>query len=84
MAEDKIAAFYGDPVKTACDAWSTAKAYQLRSLSIDNGISWRAQRWARFIARLGEGLLRQVRDRLTAGSSVQHGQRAGQTQGRLA
>jgi 2-polyprenyl-6-methoxyphenol hydroxylase-like FAD-dependent oxidoreductase len=84
MDEDKIAAFYDDPVKTACDAWSAAKAYQLRSLSIDNGISWRAQRWARFIARLGEGLLRQVRDQLTAGSSTQREQRAGHTQGRLA
>ena len=84
MDEDKIAAFYDDPVKTACDAWSTAKAFQLRSLSIDNGISWRARRWARFIVRLGEGLLRQVRDRLTAGSSAQQEQRAGQTQGRLA
>ena len=84
MDEEKIAAFYDDPVKTACDAWSTAKAYQLRSLSIDNGISWRARRWARFIVRLGEGLLRQVRDRLTAGSSAQQEQRAGHTQGRLA
>jgi 2-polyprenyl-6-methoxyphenol hydroxylase-like FAD-dependent oxidoreductase len=84
MDEDKIAAFYDDPVKTACDAWSTAKAFQLRSLSIDNGISWRARRWARFIARLGEGLLRQVRDGLTAGSSAQQEQRAGHTQGRLA
>ena len=84
MDEDKIAAFYDDPVKTTCDAWSTAKAFQLRSLSIDNGISWRARRWARFIVRLGEGLLRQVRDRLTAGSSAQQEQRAGHTQGRLA
>jgi 2-polyprenyl-6-methoxyphenol hydroxylase-like FAD-dependent oxidoreductase len=84
MDEDKITAFYDDPVKTACDAWSIAKAYQLRSLSIDNGISWRARRWARFIARLGEGLLRQLRDRPTAGSNVQREQRAGHTQGRLA
>ena len=28
MDADKIAAFYDDPVKQACDAWSTAKAYQ--------------------------------------------------------
>jgi hypothetical protein len=31
MDEDKIAAFYDDPVKTACDAWSSAKAYNFRS-----------------------------------------------------
>jgi 2-polyprenyl-6-methoxyphenol hydroxylase-like FAD-dependent oxidoreductase len=84
MDQDKIAAFYDDPVKTACDAWSTAKAYHLRSVSTDNGLSWRARRWARFMARAGEGLLRQLRDRLTAGSSAQQQQGAGHTQGRLA
>jgi 2-polyprenyl-6-methoxyphenol hydroxylase-like FAD-dependent oxidoreductase len=84
MDEDKIAAFYDDPVKTACDAWSTAKAYQLRSLSIDNGISWRARRWARFIARLGEGTLRRVRGRLEAGSAAPQHRAAGSPHGRLA
>jgi 2-polyprenyl-6-methoxyphenol hydroxylase-like FAD-dependent oxidoreductase len=84
MDKDKIAAFYDDPVKTACDGWSTAKAYHLRSVSTDNGLSWRARRWARFMARAGEGLLRQLRDRLTAGSSAQQEQGAGHTQGRLA
>ena len=29
MGDDKIASFYDDPVKQACDAWSSAKAYQL-------------------------------------------------------
>jgi len=84
MDEDKIAAFYDDPVKTACDAWSTAAAYQLRSLSIDNAISWRARRWARFIARLGEGILRRVRGRLEAGSAVQQNPAARPSHGRLA
>jgi 2-polyprenyl-6-methoxyphenol hydroxylase-like FAD-dependent oxidoreductase len=60
MDESKIAAFYDDPVKTACDAWSNAKAYSFRSVSIDNGLYWTAQRWARFIAWFGEGLLRQM------------------------
>jgi 2-polyprenyl-6-methoxyphenol hydroxylase-like FAD-dependent oxidoreductase len=82
--DDKIAAFYDDPVKTACDAWSAAKAYQLRSLSIDNGISWRARRWARFIARLGEGTLRRVGRGLEAGSAVQQNRAAGPPHGRLA
>ena len=33
-----------------------------RSLSIDSGIYWRAQRWARFLAWLGEGALRRLRE----------------------
>ena len=45
MDENKIAAFYDDPVKTACDAWSSAKAYSFRSVTLDNGLYWRAQRW---------------------------------------
>jgi 2-polyprenyl-6-methoxyphenol hydroxylase-like FAD-dependent oxidoreductase len=84
MDEDKIAAFYDDPVKTACDAWSNAKAYQLRSLSIDNGISWRARRWARFIARLGEGTLRRLRGQLEAGSAAPQHRAARPPHGRLA
>lgn len=61
MDEAKIAAFYDDPVKTACDAWSSAKAYSFRSVSIDNGLYWKAQRWARFVAWFCEGTLRQLR-----------------------
>jgi 2-polyprenyl-6-methoxyphenol hydroxylase-like FAD-dependent oxidoreductase len=60
MDETKIAAFYDDPIKTACDSWSNAKAYSFRSVSIDNGLYWKTQRWARFIAWFGEGLLRQM------------------------
>jgi 2-polyprenyl-6-methoxyphenol hydroxylase-like FAD-dependent oxidoreductase len=62
MDETKIAAFYDDPVKTACDTWSSAKAFNFRSVSIERGIYWQVLRWARFIARLGEGLLRRLRD----------------------
>ena len=68
MDAEKITAFYDDPVKTACDARCLAKAYHLRSLSIDNGLSWRAQRWARFIVRLSQGVLRPIRERLAVGS----------------
>ena len=66
MDADKIAAFYDDPVKTACDAWSAAKAFNFRSVSIETGIYWQALRWARFMARLGEGAWRRLRDRLHA------------------
>ena len=61
MDENKIAAFYDDPVKRACDDWSIAKAYSFRAVSIDTGIYGRAQRAARFFASLGEGMLRRAR-----------------------
>jgi 2-polyprenyl-6-methoxyphenol hydroxylase-like FAD-dependent oxidoreductase len=60
MSADKIAAFYDDPVKIACDAASTAKAYQLRAMSTDNGLPWRAARWARFLTRAAQGKLQQA------------------------
>jgi 2-polyprenyl-6-methoxyphenol hydroxylase-like FAD-dependent oxidoreductase len=69
MNAQKIAQFYDDPEKQACEAQSRAKAYHLRSLSIDNGLSWRAQRWARFLARLAQGTLRTVRKGFSAGSA---------------
>lgn len=69
MDAEKIAAFYADPEKRACDARSLHKAYQLRALSIDGGLSWRARRWIRFLARLTQGSLSAVRERLAAGST---------------
>ncbi len=64
MAEEKIAAFYEDPVKRACEAQSTEKAFYLRSLSTEPGLPWRARRWGRFVGQLGFGLARQMGDRL--------------------
>jgi 2-polyprenyl-6-methoxyphenol hydroxylase-like FAD-dependent oxidoreductase len=64
MGEEKIARFYDDEVKRVCDAHSTAKAYYLRSLSTDGGLSWQARRWTRFVGQLGIGTLRQARERL--------------------
>ncbi|WP_213742008.1 NAD(P)/FAD-dependent oxidoreductase [Bradyrhizobium sp. dw_411] len=66
MAETKIAAFYDDPIKSECDAWSIEKAYNFRSVSIDDGIYWRIQRWARFMAWFGEGRLRRLGHRIGA------------------
>jgi len=77
MDEEKIGAFYDDPVKMDCDAWSTAKAYHLRALSTDNRLSWRARRWARFVVRAGEGALRQVRNGLNARPALQQATEAG-------
>jgi 2-polyprenyl-6-methoxyphenol hydroxylase-like FAD-dependent oxidoreductase len=58
MGEDKIAAFYDDPLKKACDQWSIEKAYSFRSVSIDRRFHWAMQRWARFIVWFGRGVLR--------------------------
>jgi len=71
MDADKIASFYDDPVKQACDAWSMAKAVSFRKVTIENGLYWRAQRWARFMAWFGEGALRRMRNRISPGSSRQ-------------
>ncbi len=60
MARDKIAAFYDDPVKTACDRWARGKAFELRALSTDDGLNWRARRWARFVLRGAQGLIRRL------------------------
>ena len=68
MGEEKIAEFYDDAEKRACDAASTEKAYYLRSLSTDAGLPWQARRWGRFVARAAIGALRQARERLPARS----------------
>jgi hypothetical protein len=65
MDKDKIAAFYDDEVKIACDKFSADKAYYLRSLSTEAGLAWRARRWAKFLAHLGKGALRQAGERLS-------------------
>ena len=69
MAAEKVAAFYDDPEKKACEARCLAKAYHLRSLSIDNGLAWRARRWARFIVRSSQGM-RLALGRLFAAGSI--------------
>ena len=64
MGADKIAQYYADPLKLECDAWATGKAFKLRSVTIENSLYWRAQRWARFFGRLGEGMVRRTRETL--------------------
>ena len=57
MGEAKIAAFYDDPVKQACDALSVNKAFRLRSYSIDPALPWAVLRWVKFVAHWGRGTL---------------------------
>ncbi|CCD96961.1 conserved hypothetical protein [Bradyrhizobium sp. ORS 375] len=65
MSEGKIAAFYDDPLKTACDAWSLDKAWRFREVSTGTGPYWLAQRWARFAFSLGRGLRHRIASRET-------------------
>jgi len=74
MAAHKISQFYDDPEKLACEARCLAKAYHLRALSTDNGLSWRAQRWARFLIRLGQGTWRSIRKGIPTGSTGRNGE----------
>jgi 2-polyprenyl-6-methoxyphenol hydroxylase-like FAD-dependent oxidoreductase len=64
MGVDKIAAFYDDEIKQACDAASEAKAYYLRALSTSAGLAWTARRWSRFIGQVGVATLRRARSTL--------------------
>ena len=66
----KIASFYDDPVKLACDAWSLAQSFSFRKVTIDNGPYWQAQRWARFLIWFSQGTLRRARNRLSGVSKL--------------
>jgi 2-polyprenyl-6-methoxyphenol hydroxylase-like FAD-dependent oxidoreductase len=70
IGEDKIAAFYDDHVKRACDVHSLGKAYSLRAFSTDSGLRWRAQRTAKFVLQWSRGRLRQVARRPSAQTRV--------------
>ena len=55
MGTSKLAAFYGDPVKVACDQHSMRKAFQLRSDSIGHGPVPIARRWGQFAKGIARG-----------------------------
>ena len=46
-----------------------AKAVSFRKVTVETGLYWRAQRWARFLAWFGEGALRRVRNAISAGEN---------------
>jgi 2-polyprenyl-6-methoxyphenol hydroxylase-like FAD-dependent oxidoreductase len=68
MGTEKVARFYDDPEKVACEAWSRSKAYHLRSLSTDRSLPWLARRWARFLVRFAQGVRYATIKRFTAGT----------------
>jgi 2-polyprenyl-6-methoxyphenol hydroxylase-like FAD-dependent oxidoreductase len=58
MGERKIAGFYADPVKQACDELSARKAFDLRSCSLDLSPRWAAIRFAKLVYQFTKGLMR--------------------------
>ena len=64
MGVEKIAAFYADPLKAACDRRSFNEAFSLRAASVDEGLSWWARRWVYFAGQLARGSIRQMLTRL--------------------
>jgi 2-polyprenyl-6-methoxyphenol hydroxylase-like FAD-dependent oxidoreductase len=72
MDEAKIASFYDDPVKRACDAYSLRMAYDLRSFSINQTPPWVARRWVKFFLHWGKGTLRRVAATRTLGESARN------------
>ena len=64
MGIEKIAAFYADPLKVACDRRSFNEAFRLRAASVDESLSWWVQRRVRFVGQLARGTVQQMRSRL--------------------
>lgn len=58
MDADKIAAFYDDPEKRACDDFCHDKAFSLKAFSTDPSLIWRARRWVKFVGQYARGTLR--------------------------
>jgi 2-polyprenyl-6-methoxyphenol hydroxylase-like FAD-dependent oxidoreductase len=63
MGADKISAFYDDPVKLACEAFSRDKAFFLRALSTEIGALWQVRRLMRFAGGASLGVLRKMQTR---------------------
>lgn len=68
MGADKIANYYDDAVKKMCDAWSLRKALSFRSVTLERGLYWKAQRLARFASSYGKGITRRAYRGTTLGS----------------
>ncbi|HMK80891.1 MAG TPA: NAD(P)/FAD-dependent oxidoreductase [Xanthobacteraceae bacterium] len=64
MDAEKIAAFYADPLRLAYRTQARHKAFHLRSLTLEPGLTWAARRWLRFLARLALGKRRELMARL--------------------
>jgi 2-polyprenyl-6-methoxyphenol hydroxylase-like FAD-dependent oxidoreductase len=81
MGKEKIAQFYDDEVKVACDAFAAAKAFYLRSLSVETAPTWHARRWLKFLGHAGKGGLRALGERLAIPALDRAGAAAGGSAG---
>jgi len=70
MSVEKISAFYDDPVKRAYDSHSITKAYFVRSLAVQPGMTWWARRRGRFMVRRGLRILQETRERFVRGKEI--------------
>jgi len=77
MGTDKIAAFYRDPVKQACDRFSYNKAFGLKAFSIDTGLRWQWNRRLKFAVHYTRGKLRKLRPLRPASAARRNGAPAG-------
>lgn len=60
MGAEKIAAFYDDKEKTACDAYSMHLAHYMRSLAVDLGLRWRVRRAGWFGLQWTKGAMHRI------------------------
>jgi 2-polyprenyl-6-methoxyphenol hydroxylase-like FAD-dependent oxidoreductase len=74
MSAGKIKEFYDDPAKIETDAQSEAKAFFLRSLSIDTGLIWEVRRQTRRIGHAVVGTLRRARRTMAHGNERRAGE----------
>jgi hypothetical protein len=66
MELEKIAAFYDDSVKLACDRFCIKKAHALKALSTDPGWRWQVRRLAKFFGNYGRGIFRRLKPRFAS------------------
>ena len=57
MSAEKIKTYYDDPVKLACDSYSSSLAYYIRSLTVDTALRWHARRIGWFLLEAANGIL---------------------------
>jgi len=66
MDASKIAAFYADPEKQACETFCINKARALKAFSTDASLPWAVRRWVKFLGHYAVGTLRRFGARLMA------------------
>ncbi|MGQ0674611.1 MAG: hypothetical protein ACT4N4_00745, partial [Rhodospirillales bacterium] len=70
MGADKIAQFYDDPAKRACDARSLAWSEYRRSITIDPSLGWEVHRRRVYLRRRVQGWLDQTLSGPNSGASA--------------